>query len=80
VPAGPDDDEPALAQAVLGVVKAAEYLGVRWRTRPARAAAYAALLTSAYSPDHDAYWPAFDVPASPGADVLMGELDAAAGE
>jgi hypothetical protein len=63
VPAGPDDDEPALAQAVLGVVKAAEYLGVRWWTRPTQAAAYAAHLTSIYGPDHDAYRPAFDVPA-----------------
>lgn len=48
-----------LAQIVLGIVKAAEYLGVRWRTNPQRAAAYAALLTERYGPDHDAYRPAF---------------------
>lgn len=48
-----------VAQIVLGIVKAAEYLGVRWRTNPQRAAAYAALLTERYGPDHDAYRPAF---------------------
>lgn len=47
------------AQIVLGIVKAAEYLGVRWRTNPQRAATYAALLTERYGPDHDAYRPAF---------------------
>ena len=54
-----------VAQIVLGIVKAAEYLGVRWRTNPQRAAAYAALLTERYGPDHDAYRPAFaTAPAS----------------
>jgi hypothetical protein len=48
-----------MEQTVLGLVKAAEYLGVRWRTTPQRAAAYAALLTERYGPDHDAYRPAF---------------------
>jgi hypothetical protein len=54
-----------MSQIVLGIVKAAEYLGVRWRTNPQRAAAYAALLTERYGPDHDAYRPAFAIaPAS----------------
>ena len=54
-----------LAQIVLGIVKAAEYLGIRWRINPQRAAAYAALLTERYGPDHDAYRPAFAIaPAS----------------
>ena len=54
-----------MSQVVLGIVKAAEYLGVRWRTNPQRAAAYAALLTERYGPDHDAYRPAFAIaPAS----------------
>lgn len=51
-----------LAQTVLGVVKAAEYLGVRWYTAPRRAAAYAALLTARYGPGHDAYRPVFSTP------------------
>jgi hypothetical protein len=59
VPVAPGDDEAGIAQAVLGVVKTAEYLGVRWRTDPARAAAYAALLEARYGPGHDAYRPIF---------------------
>ena len=50
-----------VALMVLGIVKAAEYLGVRWRTNPQRAAAYAALLTERYGPDHDAYRPVFAI-------------------
>ena len=61
VPVGPGDGELDIEQAVLGVVKAGEYLGVRWRTDPARAAEYAALLDDWYGPDHDAYRPAFPV-------------------
>ncbi|MEZ4705687.1 MAG: hypothetical protein R3A44_00695 [Caldilineaceae bacterium] len=51
-----------LSQTVLGIVKAAEYLGIRWRTDPARAAAYAALLDERYGPGHDAYRPVFAIP------------------
>jgi hypothetical protein len=61
VPVGPDYTDAEIGHAVLGVVKASEYLGVRWRTDPARAAAYAALLTERYGPDHDAYRPVFEV-------------------
>ncbi len=46
-------------QTVLGIAKAAEYLGVRWYTNPQRAAAYARLLDERYGPGHDAYRPAF---------------------
>jgi hypothetical protein len=61
VPVGPDYADAEIGHAVLGVVKASEYLGVRWRTDPARALAYAALLTERYGPDHDAYRPVFEV-------------------
>ena len=67
VPVGPDDGESEISQAILGVVKAAEYLGVRWRTRPAEAAAYAAWLTEIYGADHDAFRPIFDAPEIVGA-------------
>jgi len=59
LPAGPAYTSEEIAHAVLGVVKTAEYLGVRWRTDPERAAAYAAELTACYGPEHDAYRPAF---------------------
>ena len=55
VPAEPDAAPETIAQSVLGVVKAAEYLGVRWWIDPARAAAYAALLSEWYGPDHDGF-------------------------
>ena len=61
VPVGPEYTELEIEHAVLGVVKASEYLGVRWRTDPARAAAYAVMLAEWYGPDHDAYRPVFDV-------------------
>jgi hypothetical protein len=60
----PDNNEEANKQAVLGIVKPAEYMGLRWRTDPARAAQYAALLNARYGLDHDAYRPAFSVDAS----------------
>lgn len=63
-PVGPATPADLLAQTALGVVKAAEYLGVRWRTDPQRAAAYAALLTDRYGPGHDAYRPIFAVPSA----------------
>jgi hypothetical protein len=59
VPVAPGDDETGIAQAVLGIVKTAEYLGVRWRTDPAHAAAYASFLDAHYGPGHDAYRPIF---------------------
>jgi hypothetical protein len=61
VPVGPDFTDEEAAHAVLGVVKAAEYLGVRWRTRPAQAARYSAFLDRLYGPGHDAYRPVFRV-------------------
>lgn len=61
VPTNPDYGERELRAAVLGVVKVAEYLGVRWRTNPQQAQAYAALMDEMYGPGHDAYRPAFEV-------------------
>jgi hypothetical protein len=63
VPVGPDYSGEEISHAVLGVVKAAEYLGVRWRTDPARAAEYAAFLDEMYGADHDAYRPIFSTGA-----------------
>ncbi len=60
VPVGPEYTDTEIEHAVLGVVKASEHLGVRWRTDPGRAAEYAAMLDSTYGPDHDAYRPVFD--------------------
>jgi hypothetical protein len=51
-----------VSQVVLGIVKTAEYLGVRWRMDPNRAAAYADLMDATYGPGHDAYRPIFPVP------------------
>lgn len=59
VPVGPAFTLHEISNAVLGVVKAADYLGLRWRTDPARAAEYAALMTEWYGEGHDAYRPAF---------------------
>ena len=67
-------------QTVLGIVKSAEYLGVRWRTDPARAVQYAALLTQMYGPNHDAYRPVFDVgtKSSTDAELVVADLQAPA--
>lgn len=59
LPAAPGYDEEQIRHTVLGIVKTAEYLGVRWRTDPAHAAAYAALMEELYGPEHDAYRPNF---------------------
>jgi hypothetical protein len=59
VPVGPDWNEEEISHAVLGIVKAAEYTGMRWRTDPARAYEYSDMLERAYGPDHDAYRPLF---------------------
>jgi hypothetical protein len=69
IPAAPGDDATHIAHAVLGVVKSAEYLGVRWRTDPAQAAAYAALMTEMYGDGHDAYRPNFATVAYAAQDV-----------
>jgi hypothetical protein len=59
VPVGPDYSADEVRQAVLGVVKASDYLGVRWRLDPARAASYARVMEERYGSDHDAYRPLF---------------------
>jgi hypothetical protein len=64
LPVTPDYDEEQIRHTVLGIVKAAEYLGVRWRTDPAHAAAYAAWMDELYGPRHDAYRPNFSIPSS----------------
>jgi hypothetical protein len=66
VPVGPDYTREEIVHAVLGIVKAAEYLGVRWRTAPTRAAQYARLLDDMYGPDHDAFRPVFATPSPSG--------------
>ena len=45
---GKDFKAEEISHAVLGIVKASDYLGVRWRTDPARAASYAALMDTQY--------------------------------
>ncbi len=57
VPVGPDYTAEEIKHAVLGITKAADYLGVRWATDPSRAAWYADLMTEWYGADHDAYRP-----------------------
>ena len=59
VPVGPDYTFEEIKHGVLGIVKAAEYLGVRWRSNPAYAAEYAALMDRTYGAGHDAYRPLF---------------------
>ncbi|TVR74098.1 MAG: hypothetical protein EA415_06485 [Sphaerobacteraceae bacterium] len=65
IPCGPDFLDEEIVHAVLGVVKAAEYVGVRWWTDPQLAAQYAQRMTQMYGPEHDAYRPAFPVPEFP---------------
>ena len=59
VPVGPEFTFEEVKHGVLGIVKAAEYLGVRWRSNPAHAAEYAALMDQTYGAGHDAYRPLF---------------------
>ncbi|MXX66599.1 MAG: hypothetical protein F4Z40_06325 [Chloroflexi bacterium] len=59
VPVGPDYTFEEIKHGVLGIVKSAEYLGVRWRANPAYAAEYAALMDRTYGTGHDAYRPLF---------------------
>ena len=56
---GPDYSFEEIKHGVLGIVKAAEYLGIRWRNNPAHAAEYAALMDRTYGAGHDAYRPLF---------------------
>ena len=58
-PLGPDFDDEQIVHAVLGILKAAEYTGVRWYTDPERAAWYGNLMLEWYGTTHDAYRPAF---------------------
>jgi hypothetical protein len=60
VPVGPEHSAEEIVHAVLGIAKAADYLGLRWHTDPARAAWYGALMVEWYGADHDAYRPLFD--------------------
>lgn len=72
-PLGPGFENDEIVHAVLGILKAAEYTGVRWYTDPERAAWYGNLMLEWYGPTHDAYRPAFLVQDSDGgylSDVL----------
>ncbi len=60
------------------IVKTAEYLGVRWRTNPTRAAQYARLLEQMYGLDHDAYRPVFDIGAHERMDLALDPADLSA--
>ena len=62
-PLGPDFLDEEVVHAVLVMVKAAEYTGVRWYTDPARANWYNDLMLEWYGPTHDAYRTAFVVEA-----------------
>ncbi|NJO81381.1 MAG: hypothetical protein HC828_00565 [Blastochloris sp.] len=55
VPVGPNYSEEEVKHAVLGITKAADYLGVRWIVDPARAAWYAQQMLEWYGPNHDGY-------------------------
>jgi hypothetical protein len=55
VPVGPEFTAEEVKHAVLGITKAADYLGMRWATNPDRAAWYAQQMVEWYGPDHDAY-------------------------
>ncbi|CAN5499301.1 hypothetical protein BH23CHL2_BH23CHL2_27360 [soil metagenome] len=58
-PLGPDFLDEEVVHAVLVMVKAAEYTGVRWYTDPDRARWYNDLMLEWYGPTHDAYRMAF---------------------
>lgn len=59
IPVGPDYTDEEIAHAILGLVKAAEFLGVRWRNDVARATEYASMMDEWYGVNHDAYRPIF---------------------
>ena len=60
-PIGPDFVDDEITHAVLGILKAAEYTGVRWYTNPGRARWYGEMLVDWYGPEHDAFHPAFAI-------------------
>lgn len=60
-PLGPDFVDDEITHAVLGILKAAEYTGVRWYTDPGRARWYDELLFEWYGEGHDAYHSAFAI-------------------
>lgn len=66
-PLGPDFVDDEITHAVLGILKAAEYTGVRWRTDPERAQWYGDLMFEWYGPDHDAFRVQFDTLVALGA-------------
>lgn len=74
VPTGPNNTVEQYKQSVLGIVKAAEYTGLRWHEDPGRAREYAALLTKMYGDDHDAYRPTFQIEATIPARVSLDAL------
>jgi hypothetical protein len=75
-PIGPDFTDDEVTHAVLGILKAAEYIGVRWYTDPERARWYEDLMRERYGPNHDAYRMAFDAPLRTGAQpALAGVAD-----
>ena len=59
IPVGPDYTHEEIQHSILGIVKAADYLGVRWYADPTQAADYACLMDEMYGPGHDAYRPIF---------------------
>ncbi|MEM1332443.1 MAG: hypothetical protein AAGG08_03200 [Actinomycetota bacterium] len=59
VPVGDRFTTEEVDHAVLGVVKAAEYLGWRWWQDPDLVDDYALFLDAEYGPDHEAFRPAF---------------------
>jgi hypothetical protein len=62
-PVGPDFVEDEVTHAVLGILKAAEYTGVRWYTNPGRTRWYHEMLMEWYGPEHDAYRAVFALTA-----------------
>lgn len=61
VPVGPDYSDEEIKHGILGITKAADYLGLRWYTDPVQAADYAAMMNAFYGPEHDAYRPVFEL-------------------
>jgi hypothetical protein len=59
-PLGPEFVADEITHAVLGILKAAEYTGVRWYTDPERAQWYGDLMFEWYGSTHDAYRVQFD--------------------
>ncbi|MEM9035382.1 MAG: hypothetical protein AAGA99_26195 [Actinomycetota bacterium] len=66
LPIGDRFSAEEIDHAVLGVVKAAEYLGWRWWQDPDLVEQYSVFLDDKYGSGHDAYRPAFERVRSPG--------------